>query len=269
MKPSDWPQVFSRPVLFYRALFKVTGSVEAALMLGQGFYWTEKTTDPEGWFYKTREQWFDEICLTRDEQESARRALRATGFWEEKRMGNPSRMHYRINLDAFNTLMEAKGGNPPLRKGGETTIAKGGKPPTPRACTITTENTTERESARARKNTLRDPTKIEKTLCPSDEPTDEMHAWAKEQGYSSENVEAATSQWYRKRRATSVYKTLGEWFYDWQAFVTIYMGNEKETARLRGVQARAADGRPTFMAAAKRIVGYEEGTNFPIFEDDK
>jgi hypothetical protein len=266
MKPTDWPQVFAKPVLFHRALFKITGSVHAALMLGQAFYWMDRTPDPDGWFYKTREQWFEEICLTRDEQESARRALRATGFWEEKRMGNPSRMHYRINLEAFNTFMMAKEGNPPLPKGGETPIAKGGNPPTPRARPNSSSENTERVRTHARKKPLRDPTTVEKTLCPSEEPTGEMHAWAEAEGYSSEIVETATAQWYRKRRSTSAYKTAEEWFFDWQGFVTIYMKNEKETSRLRSVQAT---GRPSFMAAEKRIVGYEEGTNFPIFEDVK
>jgi hypothetical protein len=270
MKPSDWPEILDYPVSFHPVFFKLTGSITAALMLSQAFYWTKRTKDADGWFYKTREEWQDEICLTRAEQETARRDLRATGFWEEQRRGTPGKMYYRINLELFNKALGGDNSHnaeksPSDDNGRKAASSTAGKQPTSRARTITTE-TTQRERTHARKKPLRDPTTVEKTLCPSEEPTGDMHAWAEAAGYSSEIVETATAQWYRKRRSTSAYKTAEEWFFDWQGFVTIYMKNEKESSRLRSVQAT---GRPSFMAAEKRIVGYEEGTNFPIFEDVK
>src|ERR1700690_4634356 len=65
--------IFKRPIAFHRSLVTLTGSVPAALMLGQACYWDERTNDPEGWFWKTRAQWENETGLTRWEQEKDRK----------------------------------------------------------------------------------------------------------------------------------------------------------------------------------------------------
>jgi len=67
-------------------------------MLSQAWYWKDHTDD--GWFWKTREQWWSETCLTRFEQETARRALRDKGFMEEDLRGMPAKTYFRINIDA-------------------------------------------------------------------------------------------------------------------------------------------------------------------------
>jgi hypothetical protein len=37
------------------------GDHNAALMLNQVLYWTDRTADPNGWFYKTHHDWFAEL----------------------------------------------------------------------------------------------------------------------------------------------------------------------------------------------------------------
>lgn len=102
MTDEDLLSLFDRPIAFHPGFVKLTGSVNAALMLSQAFYWTKRTkAETDNWFYKSREQWENETCLNRREQENARKLLRATGFWEEERKGNPARMYYRINVQAF------------------------------------------------------------------------------------------------------------------------------------------------------------------------
>ena len=64
-------------------------------------YWSERTTDPLGWFYKTQEEWTDEVCLTRYEQEGARKILRTLGFWYEERRGVPAKLYFRLDLDSL------------------------------------------------------------------------------------------------------------------------------------------------------------------------
>ncbi|MBK6603352.1 MAG: hypothetical protein IPG28_17805 [Betaproteobacteria bacterium] len=91
-------------VAFYR-LADLTGSVTAALLLGQCLYWTDRVLrqqpEQEGWFWKTAVEWRQEIGLTRREQETARRRLRALGLLEEKRAGMPAKRWFRIDVAAL------------------------------------------------------------------------------------------------------------------------------------------------------------------------
>lgn len=104
--------MIGRPVAFYVSLANITGSAPAGLMLSQALYWTERTTDPEGWFWKTREGWQRELGLTRCEQETARHLLRESGIWQERRAGLPARMHYRLDLAALDSLLSKSAGKP-------------------------------------------------------------------------------------------------------------------------------------------------------------
>lgn len=68
-------------------------------MLSQALYWSERTDDPQGWFYKTQHQWTEEICLTRSEQQTARRILRKFDFWRERRFGIPAKLYFRLDYE--------------------------------------------------------------------------------------------------------------------------------------------------------------------------
>ena len=138
--------LLDRPVAFHRPLADIRlpdGSrlgVLAALMLSQALYWTARTDDPEGWFWKTREEWYEETGLSRREQETARRRLRQSGFWHEERRGVPARIYFRVDLDALQAALmgEREGpspnGNsaPPNRdghEGDEAPVKMGGSVP--------------------------------------------------------------------------------------------------------------------------------------------
>lgn len=89
--------VFDTPVSFHRCLVPVTGGVTAALMLSQAIWTTQALdADADGWFLKSQEQWCAETGLSRWEQETARRALRRAGLMEERRMGMPARLWFRV-----------------------------------------------------------------------------------------------------------------------------------------------------------------------------
>ena len=93
-------EVFDLPVSFHRCLVPVTGSVTAALMLSQAI-WSSQTSEPgaDGWFFKSRDEWEDETGLSRWEQETARRVLRDGGFLEERRVGMPAKLCFRVRPD--------------------------------------------------------------------------------------------------------------------------------------------------------------------------
>ena len=92
--------VFDLPVTFHRCLVPVTGSVTAALMLSQAI-WASQAADAQedGWFAKSREEWEEETGLSRWEQQTARRVLRDSGFLEERRMGIPARLCFRVRSE--------------------------------------------------------------------------------------------------------------------------------------------------------------------------
>src|SRR5262245_12804084 len=103
-------KILDRPIAFHRCLITITGSVNAALMLSQALYWSNRTTNPDGWFHKTAEEWEEEIGLSRHEQDCARAKLRKTGFWEEARKGAPATMHFRVDSKALEEKLMEEGG---------------------------------------------------------------------------------------------------------------------------------------------------------------
>jgi hypothetical protein len=94
------------PVAYHRVFARVGGGATAGLFLSQCRYWTLKATDLSGWWMKTQAEWENEIGLTRREQETARRQLRALGILEERKTGVPARSYFRLNLDRLAQLIE-------------------------------------------------------------------------------------------------------------------------------------------------------------------
>jgi hypothetical protein len=107
-------EVFDLPVSFHRCLVPITGGVTAALMLSQAI-WTTQTIEAstEGWFLKSQEQWTEETGLSRWEQETARRALRSAGFLEERRLGMPAKLWFRVRPEiVWHALRTRAAGTP-------------------------------------------------------------------------------------------------------------------------------------------------------------
>lgn len=100
-------KLLNRPIAFHRPLVEITGSVTAALMLSQGIYWSNKSAERDGWFYKTIEEWTEETGMTRAEQETARRKLCAAGVWEERHERLKHRKWYRVKSDQLSRMLES------------------------------------------------------------------------------------------------------------------------------------------------------------------
>lgn len=93
-----------RPIAFGTRLARITGHPKDAMLLSQLVYWTRRGRDVEangGWVHKTRDHWFLETGLSREEQENARRRLRNRKLLMEWRGGQPARLHYRLEVDAI------------------------------------------------------------------------------------------------------------------------------------------------------------------------
>lgn len=93
--------VLGSPVAYYAAFAKAMGSVDAGVFVSQFFYWHGKGHDPDGWVYKTQAEIEEETGLTRRNQETARKKLRALGVLEERYTGLPAKLFYRINIDVL------------------------------------------------------------------------------------------------------------------------------------------------------------------------
>lgn len=97
--PPQLDRALGRPIRFCPVLTRLCKSLNAGLMLSQALYWSRITDDPDGWFYKTAAGWQQETSLTAKQQESARRALRRSPFWEEERRGVTGTLHFRVDQD--------------------------------------------------------------------------------------------------------------------------------------------------------------------------
>jgi hypothetical protein len=98
--------ILDRPVAFHRGFKIITNSTVAALFLSQAYYWSNRTSDALGWFYKTQDDWENETGLSRNEQETARKILKRLGILEEKRVGIPAQMYYRVRKDRVAELLD-------------------------------------------------------------------------------------------------------------------------------------------------------------------
>jgi len=79
------------------------GDIETAILLSQIIYWTDRTTRNDGFFYKTDEDWQEEIRLSKYAIRKARKKLEEMGFLEtkvKKANGNPT-VHYRLDRHRF------------------------------------------------------------------------------------------------------------------------------------------------------------------------
>jgi hypothetical protein len=102
-----------RTIAFHPQLVPLTGSLAAAVLLGQLLYWRGKQRDPDGWRYKQQQEVQQETSLTRRSQESARRNLRRCGILEERYDRFPRRLNYRVNFDAFRDAWRRQYHHPP------------------------------------------------------------------------------------------------------------------------------------------------------------
>lgn len=142
--------LLDRPIAFNRSFVDLGVGITGALMLSQCVYWSTRTKNSDGWFYKSRDEWLEETGLTRREQETARKRLCDKGYIEESKRGVPCRVFFKLNREALeNDLLELAQKRPSSRAESaqlESTKAPssdGGKRPTNTESTAetTTENT--------------------------------------------------------------------------------------------------------------------------------
>lgn len=140
--------LMDRPIAFQRPLVRLGAGITGALMLSQAIYWSRRTDDADGWFYKSQPEWEDETGLTRYEQEGARKALCKLGVLEEVRQGVPAKLFYRVNFDRIRAILIGEKPQTgkvvdPNQDWGNSPNKKGENPQSFKGTETTTETTTE------------------------------------------------------------------------------------------------------------------------------
>jgi hypothetical protein len=99
-------ELLKRPIAYHPIIAKAFDSVTLAVLWCQFYYWSERTNDPDGWIYKTREDIFNETGLSRKQQETARKIGAKLGVMEDERRGEKGIVHFRIDVDNAINLIE-------------------------------------------------------------------------------------------------------------------------------------------------------------------
>lgn len=118
-------------ITFHRVFVDITGSINAALMLSNAIYWTNRLPpERDGWFYKTREEWQAETGLTRHEQDKARQQLTSIGILETRRAKisdeGVTAIWFRIDQQTLSKCLDQlpESGNCQLPQTGKTNCRK-------------------------------------------------------------------------------------------------------------------------------------------------
>jgi hypothetical protein len=96
-----------------RIYVEMTGDYAAAALLNQILYWSERTNDTDGWFYKSYADWQEELCLSqyqvnriidgdkRSQKKTIRlRDLGVETMLKKSKKGAPT-VHYRLDESVF------------------------------------------------------------------------------------------------------------------------------------------------------------------------
>jgi len=103
-------QLNQRPIAVYPVYIKITGSVNAGLLLSQLMYWYGAVNGRI--FYKSDAEIMEETMLSESELRTAKNKLKSLSFIEIKAKGVPARTHYTINsqllISEINNFSSAK-----------------------------------------------------------------------------------------------------------------------------------------------------------------
>lgn len=117
-------EILDRPIAFQRPFVKIGVGIKGALMLSQAVYWSKRTRDADGWFYKTQDEWEEETGLVRSEQETARKKLIKSGVMQEKKKGVPCKLYYRVDFEKLLASLSAIPPQTSLRESPELACEK-------------------------------------------------------------------------------------------------------------------------------------------------
>jgi hypothetical protein len=91
-------ELSDRVIAFHSAYATICGSAGGGVFLSQACFWSHVNRKKDRWFWKTQDEWTEETGLSRFEQETVRKQLRAMKILEEQRKDSPAKLYFRVNL---------------------------------------------------------------------------------------------------------------------------------------------------------------------------
>jgi len=92
-------KAFSKQPIAYQPIYaEITKSVTAGILLSQILYWWGKKEEKE--FYKTDQEFADELKLSFKELRAAKKKLREVGFVSTEVKGVPARTFYKVRVES-------------------------------------------------------------------------------------------------------------------------------------------------------------------------
>ncbi|PTH68883.1 replication protein [Staphylococcus agnetis] len=119
---------------------QITEDYPSAALLNQMIYWSDRTNRKDGYFYKSYNEWFDELHLTEYQVRRATKKLKSFGFVEtalKKANGAPT-LHYKVDTKEVSEWILKK-----LQNGNLRNLRMDSEETKESLTEITTETTTE------------------------------------------------------------------------------------------------------------------------------
>nr|DAX45348.1 MAG TPA: DnaD [Caudoviricetes sp.] len=119
---------------------KITEDYPSAALLNQMIYWSDRTSRNDGYFYKSYNEWYEELHLTEYQVRRATKKLKGLGFVEtalKKANGAPT-LHYKVDTKEISEWILKK-----LQNGNLRNFRMDSEETQESLTEITTENTTE------------------------------------------------------------------------------------------------------------------------------
>lgn len=104
MRLSDALKGMGKPVAYLPGIARICGSVNAGLLFSQLYYWSDKSSRDDGWFYKSVDEVTEETALSYKEQLTARKALTEIGILSENYDRTSHKMLFKINLEILDSV---------------------------------------------------------------------------------------------------------------------------------------------------------------------
>jgi len=94
-------------LVVYRPFVEFMGTHVGALFLSQLIYWSDRTSNPDGWFHKSYAEWETEIGASRHRVSGAIKKCKKMGFLETKvqKVNGVPKMHFLFSFSDFRKSM--------------------------------------------------------------------------------------------------------------------------------------------------------------------
>ncbi|RUS94941.1 hypothetical protein DSM106972_091920 [Dulcicalothrix desertica PCC 7102] len=97
----DLDAMLGSAIAYSPVLAAITGDVKAGIFLSMAYHWMSTDGDSQGWFSKTKEDWFNKTGLTRRQLDTVVGRLVDLELIFIKYDGLPRRLFYKLNEEAI------------------------------------------------------------------------------------------------------------------------------------------------------------------------